>query len=168
MKRVFPLLVTVLAAVALTSCHSNEANYKEAYDKVIQKRQQGIGLENYNMILAEATRNTHFIAGDSVRMIAMHANVALDSANVVHPYSVVAASFKQRFNAKNYRDRLRDEEGLPAYILYGGPEKKYFVVVKGFDTEELAATFVHHFSERVKMKPLEPKVWILEIPNKRK
>ncbi len=164
MKSILHITLLIALAAAFTACHSNEANYKAAYDKAMERYKEGIGKETYDKIRAEATRNTHFIAGDSLRMVTMPANVYLDSASVGQPYSVIIASFKQQFNAKTLRDRLRTEEGLPAYILFGGPERKYYVAAKGFDNEELAAVFVHNIDKRVKIKVLEPKAWIMHRP----
>lgn len=164
MKRLARYTLLLAVALTLAACHSNEANYKAAYDKAMERYKDGIGKENYDLLQAEAMRNTHFIAGDSLRMLSFHANVALDSATVGKKYSVIVASFKQKLNAQTLRDRLRDEEGLPAYILFGGNERKYYVAAKGFDDEELAAVFIHHIDQRVKMKILEPKAWILRRP----
>ena len=158
----YTLLTLMAALLALTGCHSNEANYKAAYDKAMQKHQEGIGTEQQRMIDAEARRYTEVIDGDSVRLLHLYANVALDSAHVAHRYSVVIAAFKQQFNAQNMRDRLRSEEGYPSYILFGGTERKYYVVVKGFDDKHVAAAFLKTLDQHLKMSILEPVPWILE------
>lgn len=97
-----------MAAVLLTACHSNEQNYREAYEKAMERRQTGIGAETYAKIEAERQRYTHVINGDSVRMIYMNVNVAIDSTDIARPFNVVVASFTQQINAKSYRDRLRE------------------------------------------------------------
>jgi hypothetical protein len=154
----------LLLAVMATGCHSSEKNYREAYEKAIERRQSGYGAEAYAEIEAERMRNTTVINGDSVRLVYVDTNVALDSSDVAKTYNVVVASFTQQINAKSYRDRLRSECGFPSYILYGGPEKLYFVVVQGFDNKEDAALLLRDIDTKVCLKVMERKPWILRRP----
>ena len=153
----------LFAGVMLTACHSSEQNYREAYEKAMDRRQTGVGAETYAKIEAERQRYTHVINGDSVRMIYVNANVAIDSTDVGYDYNVVVATFSQRINAKSYRDRLREECGLTgSYVLFGGPEKQYFVVAQGFDNSADAAAMLHDLDKKVCLKILEPLPWILK------
>ena len=152
----------LLATVILTACHSSEQNYREAYEKAMERRQTEVGAETYAKIEAERQRYTHVIDGDSVRMVYMNVNVAIDTTVVAKPFNVIVASFTQRINAKSYCDRLQEECGLTgSYILYGGPEKQYFVVAQGFDDQHAAAALLHNLDQRVCIKILEPLPWIL-------
>lgn len=151
----------VAGSLLLTACHSSEKNYREAYEKAMERRQTGVGAEEYAKIEAERQRYTHVINGDSVRMVYVNANVAIDSTVVALPYNVVVASFTQRINAKSYCDRLREECHLPSYVLYGGPEKQYYIVAQGFETSGEAAAMLHDLDKRVCLKILEPLPWIL-------
>ena len=163
MKKTLYLFAVMMAAVLLTACHSNEQNYREAYEKAMERRQTGVGAETYAKIEAERQRYTHVINGDSVRMVYVNANVAIDSTAIAKPYNVVVASFTQRINAKSYRDRLVEECGLQgSYILYGGNEKQFFVVAQGFDTSGEAAAMIHDLDQYLCIKLLEPIPWILK------
>lgn len=148
--------------MTFTSCHSNEQNYKAAYDKAMEKYRDGVGAEEYERILAEKVKPTAVVNGDSIILKTMHVNVTDDSVSVLKPYSVIVAQFKQKFNAITMRDRLHKEEGFKSYVLFGGPDKKYFVAVKGFDELDVATAFLKNIDKGVKMKVLEPKAWILE------
>ena len=151
-----------MAGIFLTACHSSEQNYREAYEKAMERRQTGVGSETYAKIEAERQRYTHVINGDSVRMIYMNVNIAIDTTDVAKPFSVVVASFTQRINAKSYRDRLREECGLKgSYVVQGGPDKLYYVVAQGFDTHTDAAAMLHDLDKKVCLKVLEPLPWIL-------
>ena len=162
MKTLYIIVAMVVASVMMTSCHSSEKNYREAYEKAVERRKTGIGAETYAKIEAERQRYTHVINGDSVRMVYVNANVAIDSTDAVSPFNVVVATFSQRINAKSYRDRLREECGFKgSYVLYGGPEKQYFVVLQGFDDKEQAAALLHDIDKKVCLKILEPLPWIL-------
>lgn len=162
MKRIAYILLVAVIGLMMTSCHSNEQNYKAAYEKAMEKYRDGVGAEEYERILAEQVRPTVVVNGDSVILRTMHVNVTDDSVSVLKPYSVIVAQFKQKFNAITMRDRLHKEEGFKSYVLFGGPEKKYFVVVKGFDELDVATAFLKSIDKSVKMKVLEPKPWILE------
>jgi hypothetical protein len=92
----------------------------------------------------------------------MNANVAIDSTDVPKPYNVIVATFTQRINAKSYRDRLREECGFAgSYVLFGGPDKLYYVVLEGYDDRESAAAMLRDLDKKVAMKILEPLPWIL-------
>ena len=152
----------LMAAVMLTACHSSEKNYREAYEKAMERRKTGVNAETYAKIEAERQRYTHVINGDSVRMVYMNANVAIDSTDVPKPYNVIVATFTQRINAKSYRDRLREECGFAgSYVLFGGPDKLYYVVLEGYDDRESAAAMLRDLDKKVAMKILEPLPWIL-------
>jgi hypothetical protein len=155
-------LLAIIASLTMTSCHSSEKNYREAYEKAMERRKTGIGAETYAKIEAEHQRYTHVINGDSVRMVYMNANVAIDSTDVPKPYNVIVATFTQRINAKSYRDRLREECGFAgSYVLFGGPDKLYYVVLEGYDDRESAAAMLRDLDKKVAMKILEPLPWIL-------
>ena len=152
----------LMTAVILTACHSSEQNYREAYEKAMERRQTGIGAETYAKIEAERQKYTTVINGDSVRLVYVNANVAIDSTDTAMPYNVVVASFSQRINARSYRDRLREECGLAgSYVLYGSDDKQYFVVAQGFEDKEAAGAFLHDINNKVCLKILEPLPWIL-------
>ena len=80
----------LVAVMLMTACHSSEKNYREAYEKALERRQTGIAAETYAKIEAERQRYTHVINGDSVRMIYMNVNIAIDTTDVAKPFSVVA------------------------------------------------------------------------------
>lgn len=152
----------MVGSMLVTGCHSNEQNYREAYEKAMERRQTGVSADQYAKIEAERQRYTHVINGDSVRMVYVNANVAIDSTVVALPYNVVVASFSQRINAKSYCDRLREECHLPSYVLFGGPEKQYYIVAQGFETSGEAAAMLHDIDKQVCLKILEPLPWILK------
>ena len=161
-KTLYIVLLAIIASLTMTSCHSSEKNYREAYEKAMERRKTGIGAETYAKIEAERQRYTHVINGDSVRMVYMNANVAIDSTDVPKPYNVIVATFTQRINAKSYRDRLREECGFAgSYVLFGGPDKLYYVVLEGYDDRESAAAMLRDLDKKVAMKILEPLPWIL-------
>lgn len=161
-KTIYLVITMLMGALLLTGCHSSEQNYREAYEKAVERRKTGIGAETYAKIEAERQRYTTVINGDSVRLVYVNANVAIDSTDVAKPYNVVVATFTQRINAKSYRDRLREECGFKdSYVLYGGDDKQFFVIVQGFDDKTEAAALLRDIDKKVCLKILEPLPWIL-------
>ena len=161
-KTLYNIVLIVLTVVSLTGCHSSEENYREAYEKVVEHRKTGISAEAYAKIEAERQRYTHVIDGDSVRMVYMNVNAAIDTTLVAKPYNIIVASFTQRINAKSYCDRLREECGMnDSYILFGGPDKKYFVVARGFDDKVEAVRYMRELDRHLCLKRLEPIPWII-------
>ena len=162
MKKTIYFIVMMVAAVVMTACHSSEENYREAYEKAVEARKTGISAETYAKIEAERQRYTHVINGDSVRMVYLNVNTAIDSTIVTQDYNVIVATFSQRINAKSYCDRLREECGLQgSYVLFGGPDKQYFVAAQGFDNSGDAAALLKELDTRMCLKILEPMPWIL-------
>lgn len=154
--------MAIAALASMASCHSTEANYKAAYDKAVDRTKDGVGLEVYNKVLEERNRDNYIVNGDSLRMVLDRCNIVDGKPDEVRPYGVVVAEFKQKFNATSLRNRLRTEEKLPAYVVFTGSEQKYCVVASGFDEAADAAAFVKNISKKMKIKPLVPKVWVLQ------
>lgn len=157
MKRLFPLFALMLL---LASCHTNENNYREAYDKAVNRTRETLGEDMYNQIVRERTRNTAMVDGDSIRLIPEHVNPVDTVATVVKNYSVVVGEFKQKFNAKSYAEEIARSSKLPTYVLFTA-DQDYLVVAQGFDEIDEAAAFLKEVDKRVKLKILTLKPWIL-------
>ncbi|MBQ0115494.1 MAG: SPOR domain-containing protein [Bacteroidales bacterium] len=162
MMKIKSVLSLLLVTLALTSCHSNEENYKAAYDKAMERHMAGIDQSTYDKIQNEKYAPNTLINGDSVRLMRYIVNVVDGDDSIAHRYNVVVAGFKQIFNAQNYRDRLHKDEGYPAYVLEAPADKKYYVIAKGFDNQDVAASFLKALPSTMKMKILEPSPWILQ------
>lgn len=164
MRREYIIFLVLVIAAALWSCHSNEKNYKESYDKSIAASRTGEKGEQYQQELARRTRNNYVVDGDSIRLIMDHFNITDDSTSVIKKYNVVVAEFQQKFNAISCRDRLRKQEHKDSYVVYVSSKKIYCVVAEGYDDISVAATFVKNPEKYMKMPVLVPKAWILTRP----
>ena len=159
MKR---LLYCITLALLLTACYTTEENYKAAYDKAKERTRENMGGTIYDMSQAERVRATEIINGDSVRLLRSYFNVVDDKYENTKKFGVVVAEFDQILNARSYRDRLKQNEGFQSYVVYTNREKKYCVVAQAYDEKERAALFIRNIKQRMKMKVLVPRPYILQ------
>lgn len=159
MKRLF---YCITLALLLTACYTTEENYKAAYDKAKERTRENMGGTIYDMSQAERVRATEIINGDSVRLLRSYFNVVDDKYEATKKYGVVVAEFDQLINARSYRDRLKQNEGFQSYVVYTNREKKYCVVAQAYDEKESAALFIRNIKQRMKMKVLVPRPYILQ------
>ena len=159
MKR---LLYCMTLALLLTACYTTEENYKAAYDKAKERTRENMGGTIYDMSQAERVRATEIINGDSVRLLRSYFNVVDDKYENTKKFGVVVAEFDQILNARSYRDRLKQNEGFQSYVVYTNREKKYCVVAQAYDEKEPAALFISNIKQRIKMKVLVPRPYILQ------
>lgn len=167
MKRYSIILAIASVAMAtFTSCKSNEANYRAAYDRVVERQREMTGVDEatYSRIEAERTANTAVVMGDSVRMLTNRVSIVDGEASELKPYSVVVGEYKQLFNARSFRNRLK-KEGHGAYVVKDS-ESIYYVAAEGFETAPEAANFLNNISSKIKIKIPIPKPWILSLPQK--
>mgnify|MGYP001668278546 CR=1 FL=1 len=160
-KIIFKLALPVMA-LALTACHTTEANYKNAYDKAVERTRENAGEQNYDLQQAAKMAYTEVVNGDSVRLLRTFGNIVDGKTEQFKKYSVIVAEFDQIINARSYRDRLQQKEGFESYLVYTNKDKKYCVAVQGFDEKEVAVAFLTHIKEYMKMKVLVPRPWILQ------
>lgn len=161
MRKFLLTAVATLAAISFNSCKTSEANYKAAYDITANKvkSRNDVDSTTYNKILAEKKEATAVVAGDSVRLITLRVNIVDDKPSDMKPYGVVVGEYKQVFNARSFRDRLKNEN-KPAYLVMDG-SRMYYVIVHGFDTSAEASQYMKRLDKEVKMKiPIEHP-WIL-------
>lgn len=161
MKYLRNILLLVGFALVLCSCHTNEKNYRESYEKTLELNRTGERGEQYQQDIARRTQNNYVVDGDSIRLRRLYFNVTDDKPEVAKKYGVVIAEFQQKFNAISCRDRLRQQENMPAYVVYISSEKTYCVVAKGYDDISVAAVFAKNPEKFMKMKVLIPKAWVL-------
>lgn len=164
MKRIFVYMLAACFATLLYSCKTSEANYRAAYDITREhvRARNAVDSTTYDKIEAEKREATAVVAGDSVRLVTHRVNIVDDSYSTLKRYGVVVGEYKQTFNARSFRDRLKNE-GKPAYVVIDS-EKTYYVIVHGFDTSAEAASYLKRLDKEVKMRiPIE-KPWIIACP----
>lgn len=146
--------VVALSATAFVGCKPSEKSYKQAYDKVIahQTETGNDGLEGtvYNRFREAAGERTLVTsAGDTITVRVQNIGFPADgggSRDSTLTYNVVVGGFKQIFNAKALRDRMR-ALGYKSFIV-NTAEPLYYVVAATVSTPEEAAEQLRRVSSQ--------------------
>lgn len=141
------LLTTALAALAVsicaTSCRTNEANYRAAYEKTIAGRDAGVPLDSsiYGKVRRQMTVTMLSAGGDSAELRAIPVNPAPapdgTPGSIPQPYGVVAGQFKTLFNARSLCDRLHEAGYADASIVQTA--EPYYYIVASWQPDGAAA-----------------------------
>lgn len=120
------ICIAVLGVIA-TGCRTTEKNYREAYEKALEKRDEGLTEEERLAIAREQATPKSVYCGDSIPLKAMWVNtVAETSKTAALEYNIVTGTFKQQFNANSAMRRLR-EGGYPDAFLLIDADKNFIV-----------------------------------------
>lgn len=141
MKRLLTFLLVIASLVALNSCKTTEANYRKAYLIAKEKQTDG-GDSTVTADLRGSFIPKPMTIGD-VTLPVRTEPVILTSAENADPaafkvYNVVAGTFKQLFNARSLRDRLR-EMGFNAFLIHNRDRNYYIVAASTQVPAEAAA-----------------------------
>lgn len=128
-----------MLVVVLPSCKTTEANYKAAYDRAREQKEATTPLDStiYARIRQEALRDSRDFIDENLVVVTERVKVTADQGVETRPleqYNVMVAQFKQLFNAKSMRDRLR-EAGFADAMVVETAEPLYYVVAGVAPTE---------------------------------
>lgn len=157
-------IISIVAA--LSSCHSNENNYKQAYQIARQSDMQGVDSVVYNKIREEAKPAMTIVGGDSIRTRTEILSVVGEngiSVRPIHEFNVVVGQYKMAFNAKSHCNRLI-ERGYDAFLLQT-VESVYYVAIGATDTLEDAAVLVNRYKKECPGQYVGFDEPIVEIPS---
>jgi len=169
MKNVLSAIALALMVPALFSCKTTEANYKAAYDKTVAARDSVAQVEN-TIYGSRRQMQSATVATDSGTVEVRRMRVKVTEGGGALPeqlrrFNVVAAQFKQRFNALSMRGRLADG-ACPGAFVVETAEPYYYVIIGTYPDIDQAKTAVTAFnnSEAASIKTTTP--FILEKPKR--
>lgn len=146
-------LLTMFAAGILTGCKPTEKNYRSAYDAALGKRaredsarrelNRDLGIEQTGTGVLQEVDGARFqtVRGHDVWM----RNVTFSRADSIGKYSVGAAVFRMRSNARAMAADLRAEGYTSAKDAEAKDE--YFVILDSFDSLDPALDLYDSFSK---------------------
>ncbi|MDD2961433.1 MAG: SPOR domain-containing protein [Muribaculaceae bacterium] len=161
MNKNIVILSALILAFTTISCKTTEKNYRTAYEvaKTGNDRTM-VDASIEKKILEEEKGILTEVAGDSVRVKTEYVTI-VDTQQSKDFCGVVVGSFKQIFNARSFRKRLIDK-GFNSYVVQDA-HQQYYVIIKGFETKELASDFIKNIKKNVQFPlPIEP--FILVTP----
>lgn len=158
------MAATALLAMTVTSCKTNESNYRAAYEAAKQKNEESRGIEGtiYEKIRNEAVDSRLIVEGDTIPMMTVNVKIAAETTTPenVKEYSVTVNQFKQIFNAKSLMTRLR-ENGYPDAFLLETAEPLYYVIATTTDNAEDAKDSYRKIRNDKSVSLKAPFPWIL-------
>ena len=138
------ILAFAAIAVIATSCKTTEANYKAAYERAVERKNEGIDSTVYDAIRREAKPSVIAIDGGvQLPLVTEHVSVTPDNGNTsitLKRYCIVVGKFKQIFNARSMRTRLASSGNYPDAFIVQTREPLYYVCTATCQTPQEAAT----------------------------
>ena len=160
MKKTTLLCVGLCAAMAFTSCKSNESAYKKAYEKAkqydtAQQTPEQSAAQEAVVAPVQANPANETRVVDNLDNVSVRSeNVSLISGSGLKAFSVVVGSFSVRANADGLQQRLRDA-GYDAQIVKNESNNMFRVVASTF-TDKLGAV-----NSRDQLRATYPDAWLL-------
>ena len=158
MKSYLVLGFGMCAALAFTSCKSNESAYKKAYEKALlqdnaanQNTQSGTKVE-VAPVITDNTVETNAPVKDYSNETFRQEKVELISGEGLKDYSVVCGSFSLKPNAEGLQATLKSK-GYKAQIAYKAPN--YRVIASTFADKASAV------ESRNELRASYPDAWLL-------
>lgn len=167
MKILLTLTAAILSASVIVGCKTSEKNYREAYEKVVQKRNEGVDSAQAAAIELESKVPVSD-AGDGV-MLPMRSEFVIITPDgggqreMLKKFSVVVGDFRQKFNAVSMRERLVDL-GYPGAFVVNTADKEYYVIAMSTDSASDASSLLSKVSSDKNLVLRTPLPWVLRRP----
>ncbi len=164
MKKI--LLVIIMAAACLTACKTSEANYKAAYETVIEKQRGATPTDGtiYNRFRDRVVAHEVITAAGDTLSVRVEAIAFVGDGGITRDdmlkYNVIVGGFKQIFNARALRDRLANN-GYKSFII-STAEPLYYVGAATAGTLDEVAPVVERLSADPDLRLRSPYPFILQ------
>lgn len=163
--RLLSALLPLVALGLLFSCRTTEANYRKAYETAVEKRNEAYTSDEVARINHEEAIPKTLYKGDSIPLRGRYVNTLKTDPPVTpaKKYSVVVASFKQKFNANSVATRLR-EQGYTDVRILVDRDNTYFVAATSFPTLGEAVASLETVRATTPVPMRSPFPYILQKP----
>lgn len=165
-------VATVVAAGAFIACKTTEENYRKAYEKAVAARDEGTDIDStvYGQVRRQADVRTVDTPSGPVEL--RRQDVAVTEGqdfgqDALARYGVVAAQFKQRFNAESMRQRMV-AAGFNSALVVETAEPLYYVVVGSYPHIDQAIATLETLRASTPVALREPCPFILDAFRKRR
>ena len=161
------ILCALIAALALTGCKTNEANYRAAYEVAKAKQSRNIDLDgsgDTSGLHGMDTPRPTTVQGVTLPMRTETISFTKDGGarqeNILR-YNIVVGRFRQIFNATQMRQRLMDS-GYPQACIVNNRDKVYFVIAHSCATPAQAAEALAKVKADKNLRLTSPLPFVLE------
>lgn len=165
-------VATVVAAGAFIACKTTEENYRKAYEKAVAARDEGTDIDStvYGQVRRQADVRTVDTPSGPVEL--RRQDVAVTEGqdfgqDALARYGVVAAQFKQKFNAESMRQRMA-AAGFDSALVVETAEPLYYVVVASYPHIDQAVATLETLRASTPVALREPCPFILDAFRKRR
>lgn len=167
------ILSAVAAVLAVSGCRTTEANYRAAYQKTMEARAESDDLDAtiYGTVRRQTATHTVETQSGPVEVLSAMVRVTTDGGATperLRRYCVVAAQFKQIFNARSMRERLADSGLFPGAFIVETAEPYYYVVAASFATADEATAAMENLRSQSEITLKEPCPFILDATTRRR
>ena len=167
-KNLITIALLAATTAGITSCRTNEANYRAAYEQAVAGREDTSGIDNtvYDKIRREAVSSYTIYEGDSIPLKRERVSLVdpTPGTTLSHAY-VVVAQFKQKFNAGSLAARLVENGYADATVLVTREPLYYVAIASGDRTDMILRCREIAANPPVPVK--EPYPLVLETVGKR-
>lgn len=142
--RLLPAAALLCGLLSVSSCKTNENNYRQAYETAVAKNREASGVDStiYARIRNSARTSDLVVGPDSLPMRTEYVGYTENggaSREMLKRYNVVVGQFKQVFNARAMCTRLQNG-GYPEAFIVHTREPLYYVCTNTCAGAEEAAT----------------------------
>lgn len=162
----------LVAAGAFIACKTTEENYRKAYEKAVAARDEGTDIDStvYGQVRRQADVRTVDTPSGPVEL--RRQDVAVTEGqdfgqDALARYGVVAAQFKQKFNAESMRQRMV-AAGFDSTLVVETAEPLYYVVVTSHPHIDQAIAALETLRASTPVALREPCPFILDAFRKRR
>jgi hypothetical protein len=166
MKKLLFMAATALMLLT-TGCKTTEQDYQRAYDRTIAAN-DSTRTDFKDTVYGRyrrAVRDEQIKVGnDTIDTRIVDVSVTKDTGatnSTLKRYCVVAAEFKQLFNAKSMQDRLIEQGNKDAFITETA-EPFYYILAGSYDTLDEALAHIKRLRAQQVIKFKEPAPYVMQ------
>jgi hypothetical protein len=166
MKKIM-LLASMTLMLLATSCKTTEQDYRRAYDRTIaanDSTRTDFKDTVYGRYRRAVREEAIKVGNDTIDTRIVNVTVTKDTGATcteLKRYCVVAAEFKQLFNAKSMQDRLIEQNNANAMIAETA-EPFYYVIAGAFDNLDEALAMIERLRTQKVIKFKEPAPYVMQ------
>lgn len=167
MKKIMYCLAAIVTICTLvTGCKTTEENYRRAYERTMARdsARAELGETIYGRYRSQTRPGSITVNGDTIATQIIRVAITPKTGGIkeyIKRYCIVAAEFKQLFNATSMQERLQNG-GWPGAFIVQNPEPYYYVIAASTDDADRAAVLLDSLKTTSPVRMRAPAPYILQ------